>query len=769
MTGMQVPVLPPHASSLATTATQPPPPFTLHSGQVHARDDSHKNQDAGHHNSNNSWFSGKWPVPWCSPTTSSSSSLTETALVPPPDSKHWLRHRGGGHDAVVASSTTGTDRSSSTATAANSHNTMSFSAQDHNTTTTPASATTNGTVAIATQSVHLQLTDPSLVDSSPPGPPPDDKNEEQESTTEPPPTPAKPVATKTITIHTYHDPTTNTTWKALNTAKKKFQAYLQYRNAAPSGVVAGQLDDDANHWMTQIETVHHMVDLAPVTAATGSPSTDVTTADTETNTATTDTNATPISSHDQMAADDAKAIAAAAAAQKRKEWEKMRQEWRILWKNGTLITDRTELLAVYPSDMEQSVSTATSLQGGGNNGSVPPSSSPLAAAVRKRGGFADLLQLYTNRVLAILQDEEEDCRSVYDDDATANNHVSAASADLASSNNGLLPWLESNYGTLETTALRHDNFGTLTESEQLAKLKHFLEWFRSQFPYFYDRCDACGASIKEDNVAAVAAAAAAAAADVVDNDKSSTNGQGNPSQLDNSNLGNVENPAEADEEEDSDHRTFVGYMYPDTVELQGKASRTELYQCHVCHSFTRFPRFNSARHVIAKRRGRCGEYSMLLFRILRALGHECRWVVDWADHVWAEVLLSSHRTLAVPEGPVRRWVHLDPCEAAVDENFIYQDWGKKQTFILGFYLPPMPNEQSFVSGPGTVRGNDTAEDIPLIEDITQCYTREPWSDVCERREEPEDHIKSSIERATQDLLAKLTSRAGSIGSTSDSL
>lgn len=30
------------------------------------------------------------------------------------------------------------------------------------------------------------------------------------------------------------------------------------------------------------------------------------------------------------------------------------------------------------------------------------------------------------------------------------------------------------------------------------------------------------------------------------------------------------------------------------------------------------------------------------------------------------------------------WVHVDPCEAAVDEPLLYQSWGKNQTFILAF-------------------------------------------------------------------------------------
>lgn len=39
--------------------------------------------------------------------------------------------------------------------------------------------------------------------------------------------------------------------------------------------------------------------------------------------------------------------------------------------------------------------------------------------------------------------------------------------------------------------------------------------------------------------------------------------------------------------------------------------------------------------VVAARRGRCGEYSILMLRILQELGYTARWVVDRDDHVSA--------------------------------------------------------------------------------------------------------------------------------------
>jgi Transglutaminase-like superfamily len=239
--------------------------------------------------------------------------------------------------------------------------------------------------------------------------------------------------------------------------------------------------------------------------------------------------------------------------------------------------------------------------------------------------------------------------------------------------------------------------------------QHFLEWFRSRFPYYYDRCDTCGASAKDEP-----ALEKQQDADVISCDN--------------------------DDEEEDDNGTFLGYVYPSKEELVGKASRTEIYQCHKCGSFTRFPRYNSASSIIRNRRGRCGEYSMLLYRILRATGHTCRWIVDWADHVWAEVRLNGH------------WIHLDPCEAAVNKPLLYEEWGKQQTYIVAFHAPLARGFEatSILNGHRRV-----TEAVPLIEDVTLRYTSSDQETIRKRRDESEEELRTFMDRTIVDLERKL--------------
>jgi hypothetical protein len=447
----------------------------------------------------------------------------------------------------------------------------------------------------------------------------------------------------TVKIHTFQDTATGNTWKALNTAKNKFHAFLLHQNL--------------NCTVQRDDIVTQEISL---------------------------------SEDDQSS-------------------RELRQEWRDLWKKRQLVTDRTELLAVYPSDKVATAVAASTTAAGSDQGADAPKN--------KRGGFADLLYLYTERLVSIINDEHVEVEQKL---PSSYKYTYRKQQNTRTEESMLMDWLRGTYGKDSTERLRASNLGRLEEKEQLGHLKHFLEWFRSQFPYYYDRCGTCGASMKEDNARCPPPA---------DSRESG---------------GDDDHDDDHDENQDHDPQTFVGYIYPDDGELSGKASRTEIYHCHKCQSFTRFPRFNSVSHVIENHRGRCGEYSMLLYRILRALDHETRWVVDWADHVWAEVALGENQ----------RWVHLDPCEAAVDENLIYQGWGKKQTFILGFYAPRRRGTSNATIGSADpLAFSETT--TPIIEDITSSYTDDSWEEICKRRDESEEEIRVTMAKAIGDLAPKL--------------
>ena len=104
--------------------------------------------------------------------------------------------------------------------------------------------------------------------------------------------------------------------------------------------------------------------------------------------------------------------------------------------------------------------------------------------------------------------------------------------------------------------------------------------------------------------------------------------------------------------------------------------------------------------------------------------------------VWAEIAIRSDK-----DGE-QRWVHLDPCEAAVDENLIYEGWGKKQTFILAFYAPGYGDDP-------------VAPMFPLIEDVTTTYTSDDWKAICKRRDESEEEVKKFIQAGADRLQKRL--------------
>jgi len=347
---------------------------------------------------------------------------------------------------------------------------------------------------------------------------------------------------------------------------------------------------------------------------------------------------------------------------------KVREDLRNKWKARQLLCDRTELLTVYTSDKQQQDDADSSRKELNNSKNKSPKT-------KKRGGFGDLLQLYADRFHGILLDEQEEGTDI------------------------LYHLLSKEYGVEETKLLSAASFQQQGPKEQVRILKHFLEWFRAKFPYYYDRCDACGASYKDEPPPAV----------VINNDMQ-------------------DGAVPADEEQriltNQEEGTFLGYVFPSELELQGKAGRTELYQCHKCHHYTRFPRFNKAHTVWDTQRGRCGEYSMLLYRMLRSVGHiqTARWIVDWADHVWAEIWLNDNKG----------WVHLDPCEAAVDQPLLYQEWGKQQTYIVGF-----------------------STSSPTIQDLTTNYTSEDMEAIEKRRDESPQQFAESIAKTAEKLQTRI--------------
>jgi hypothetical protein len=474
------------------------------------------------------------------------------------------------------------------------------------------------------------------------------------------------------------------------------------------------------------------------------------------------------------------------------------REWmRAHWKKRLLVSERTEPLAVYESDMHDTANNAKH-DGDTQRRQAPTTRLPEEPQVydglqnnsskkrRTRGGFRDLLSLYADRVLGIILDELEEAEICADQ----NLYTSSAHSGVHDHATSMLSWLEQEYGEVKVARLKAGRTGMcwpfMNERDQLDEMQSFLDWFRDLFPYYYDRCSSCGASERDEVQDTI----------ISDHDNSPDTQQQHvhlrQDGLDNLSGDNRrihgcqhnDNACFHDEDEEEEGGSFLGYVYPTPQELSGKAARTELYLCRSCGNFTRFPRYNAASTVLETRRGRCGEYSMLLYRILRALGHEARWVVDWADHVWCEVKVAD------------RWVHLDPCEAAVDKPLLYQEWGKTQTYILAFYAPSIeelkakhhsiehslipsnnlttraanqyaggtataegsyqPSFHTNIDGSHRVHGYDDIDPHPcLVEDVTLNYTQDSPTTLQHRREESFALVDKHVKEVTNALRLKM--------------
>lgn len=103
-----------------------------------------------------------------------------------------------------------------------------------------------------------------------------------------------------------------------------------------------------------------------------------------------------------------------------------------------------------------------------------------------------------------------------------------------------------------------------------------------------------------------------------------------------------------------------------------RANKAELRICHSCGNLIRFVRSNNVAVVLNDKRGRCGEYSTAMMAIGVALGYESRLIFDSTDHVWVELKMGD------------RWVHCDPCEAALDQPGLYRSWGKNGSLVIAF-------------------------------------------------------------------------------------
>lgn len=110
----------------------------------------------------------------------------------------------------------------------------------------------------------------------------------------------------------------------------------------------------------------------------------------------------------------------------------------------------------------------------------------------------------------------------------------------------------------------------------------------------------------------------------------------------------------------------TGYDVEDQV-------RVEEYIC--CNTPIKFYRYNDVAMLLQTRKGRCGEFANLFTFFCRCLGYDARLVFCTEDHVWTEVY-SHYQS---------KWIHIDPCENAINKPLMYEHgWKKEFKYVIGF-------------------------------------------------------------------------------------
>ena len=126
--------------------------------------------------------------------------------------------------------------------------------------------------------------------------------------------------------------------------------------------------------------------------------------------------------------------------------------------------------------------------------------------------------------------------------------------------------------------------------------------------------------------------------------------------------------------------------------------------------------------------------SQVMLQMGLSLGWPTRWVVDWDDHQWVELRMSEGGEdrggkkgggKGGGKGSGSRWVHVDPCEAAIDQTGLYASWGKNQTYII-------------------------ALDGARATDVTREYTAD-WNATLSRRKIAPDQLDRAMRRCSSRL------------------